>query len=193
MTRAGRRGEAPRVYTVGHSTRELEELVGLLEEAGVDQLVDVRRYPTSRRFPHFRKEHLERALPEAGIAYRHEEAMGGRRSLGEDSPNGWWRSRGFRAYADHLGSDEFLTAFARLEAYAAERTPAVMCAEIVPWRCHRQLIADLLVARGHEVVHLIEPGTSERHDLNAAARILPDGGLVYPAGEDDQLDLLDGG
>ncbi len=179
------------VYTVGHSTRELEELVRLLREAGVDLLVDVRRYPTSRRFPHFRKESLAERLPAAGIDYRHEEAMGGRRSLVGDSPNTWWRSEGFRAYADHLRSGEFLEAFGRLEADAERRTPAVMCAEIVPWRCHRQLISDLLVARGHEVIHLIEPGQSEAHEPNEAARPLPSGGIVYPAAEEDQLHLLD--
>lgn len=179
------------VYTVGHSTRELDELVRLLRDAGVDLLVDVRRYPTSRRFPHFRKENLERQLPEARIAYRHEAAMGGHRSLDGDSPNTWWRNAGFRAYADHLRSEEFLEAFERLEAAAAEGTPAVMCAEIVPWRCHRQLIADLLVARGREVIHLIQPDQSEPHELNEAARFLPDGGITYPAAEEAQLELLD--
>lgn len=181
------------VYTVGHSTRKLEALFRLLREAGVDLLVDVRRHPASRRFPHFRKESLEETLPAARIAYRHEEAMGGRRSLRGDSPNAWWRSKGFRAYADHLRSEEFLEAFSRLEADAGKRTPAVMCAEVVPRRCHRQLIADLLVARGHRVIHLIEPGQSEVHELNDAARLLAHGGIVYPAPEGEQLDLLDEG
>lgn len=180
------------LYTVGHSTRKLGELIDLLRAAGVDLVVDVRRYPTSSRFPHFRKERLAEALPDAGVAYRHEEAMGGRRSLKEESPNSWWRSQGFRAYADHLRSEAFLDALERLEDAAAERTPAIMYAEIVPWRCHRQLIADLLVARGHEVIHLIEPGESELHELNRAARVLPDGAIVYPAPDEDQFDLLPG-
>jgi len=179
-----------RVYTVGHSTRELVELVGLLRAAGVDLLVDVRRHPGSRRCPQFRKEHLERSLREEGIGYCHEEALGGRRSRKADSPNGWWRNAAFRAYADHMASAEFCEALRRLEQAAAERMPAIMCAEVVPWRCHRQLIADLLVARGHEVVHLIGPGQSEVHRQNPAARPLPDGGIVYPAPGPRQLELL---
>ncbi|MFQ5680214.1 MAG: DUF488 family protein [Gemmatimonadota bacterium] len=179
------------LFTVGHSTRSLSELVALLREAGVDLVVDVRRYPASRRFPHFSRESLEEALPRAGIEYRHEPAMGGRRRLQGDSPNGWWRSEGFRAYADHLASEEFQDALRRLEAEAAERAPAVMCAEIVPWRCHRQLVADALVARGHEVVHLLEAGKSEPHVLNEAARVEDGGRLVYPAPEKDQLELLE--
>lgn len=178
------------VYTVGHSTRDLEAFVGLLEEAGVDLLVDVRRYPTSRRFPHFAKEALEASLGGAGIGYRHEEAMGGRRSPSGASPNTAWRSPGFRAYADHMDSPEFREALARLEDDARRGAPAVMCAEIVPWRCHRQLVADLLVARGHEVIHLIEPGKSERHELSEHARVLPGGRIVYPAPDEDQLDML---
>lgn len=179
------------VRTIGHSTRDIGPFLALLREAGVDLVVDVRRYPMSRRFPQFRKEALEGALARAGIDYRHEEPLGGRRTPVGGSRNAAWRSRGFRAYADHMGSSGFREALARLEEDARDRAPAIMCAEIVPWRCHRQLISDVLVARGHEVVHLIEPGETRRHELSRHARVLPGGRIAYPAPADPQLDLLE--
>lgn len=164
--------------------------MALLREHGVERLVDVRRYPASRRHPHFERRALAASLEVAGIAYRHEPAMGGRRRGTDDSPNTAWRSAGFRAYADHLARAEFREAMARLEAEAREEPTAIMCAEIVPWRCHRQLIADALVARGYEVIHLIEPGKAEPHQLNESARTREDGTLVYPAPDEAQGELL---
>ena len=169
------------IFTVGHSTRAPDELIAILREAGVELLVDVRRFPGSRRHPQFGKEALRAGLAAAGIDYRHEPDLGGRREPRPDSPNTAWRVAGFRGYADHMASPEFRAALDRL--IAQQQTPtAVMCAEAVPWKCHRQLIADALVARGVEVVHLLGPGQRQPHVLNPAAVFRGDGALVYSRG-----------
>ena len=178
------------LYTIGHSTRTHEELVALLRAHGVRRVVDVRRYPGSRRQPHFSRESLERSLPEAGIAYRHEPALGGRRTPRPDSPNGAWRSASFRAYADHMDSGEWRAALERVLATAAAEPTAVMCAEAVPWRCHRQLIADAAVARGVEVRHILTATSAPPHALNPDARVGPGHRLRYPAAASEQPDLL---
>jgi uncharacterized protein (DUF488 family) len=167
------------IYTVGHSTRALGDFLSLLAAHGVTGIVDVRRYPASRRHPHFAKDALAAALGAAGIEYRHEPDLGGRRSARVDSPNTAWRSAAFRGYADHMETPAFTQALARLTELAAGRLTAVMCAEAVPWRCHRQLIADALVARGVEVRHIIGAGEPDRHRLSADAQVLPDGRLRY--------------
>ena len=168
------------IFTVGHSTRSQEELIAILREAGVELLVDVRRFPGSRRYPQFGKEALRAGLAAAGISYRHEPDMGGRRDPRPDSPNTAWRVAAFRGYADHMASPEFRAALERLSAPAAGPA-AVICAEAVPWKCHRQLIADALVARGVEVVHLLAPGRRQPHVLNPAATVGADGMLIYAA------------
>lgn len=168
-----------RLYTAGHSKRALEELLELISEPAVRLLVDVRRHPGSRRHPHFGQQRLAAALAREGIEYRHEPALGGRRRPLESSRNTAWRHPGFRAFADHMKSAEFRAALERL-VQPSERPTVLLCAEALPWRCHRQLIADALVARGAEVVHLLEPGRSEQHRLHAAARISEDGTVVYP-------------
>jgi len=182
------------VFTLGHSTRSAAELIALFAGAGVERLVDVRRFPGSRRHPQFGREALAIALSEAGIEYRHAADLGGRRQPRPDSPNTAWRVAAFRGYADYMDSPEFRAALDRLVAWSAERPTAVLCAEAVPWRCHRRLIADALVARGIDVVHLLAPGRSEHHALHPDARVLPDHRLVYPAGKDAQgsLDLGSG-
>lgn len=167
------------VYTVGHSTRELVEFLGLLRTHGIRQLIDVRRYPASRRYPHFAKESLSAALGLDGVRYRHEPDLGGRRSGRADSPHVAWRSAGFRAYADHMETPSFVAALARLVDLARTAPTAILCAEAVPWRCHRQLIADALVARGIEVRHILGPGPVQAHALHPAAQVRPDGRLVY--------------
>ena len=165
------------IFTVGHSIRPQNELIAILEEARVKLLVDVRRFPGSRRHPQFGKEALSAGLSAAGIAYRHEPDLGGRREPRPDSPHTAWRVAGFRGYADHMASPEFRAALERLTA--PQLPTAVMCAEAVPWKCHRQLIADALVARGVEVVHLLGAGRRQPHVLNPAATIVGDGALVY--------------
>ncbi len=179
------------IFTLGHSTRSLQDFLALLDEHDIELLSDVRRFPGSRRFPHFRRETLAAALATAGIAYRHLPGLGGRRKPEADSPHTYWTNAGFRAYADHMETAEFRETFAELLELAADRTTALMCAEAVPWRCHRQLVADALVAAGRRVVHIIGPGRSEGHVLNVSARVLPDGRLIYDGGAGQQAELFD--
>ena len=177
------------VFTIGHSTRSGEEFIGLLREFGVRLLIDVRRFPLSRRHPQFNKEELAAALAQAGIGFRHEDVLGGRRSPRRDSPNTAWRNAQFRGYADHMDTPAFREAVADIVARAQNTVQAVMCAEAVPWRCHRNLLADALVARGLEVRHILQVGKAGVHTLNKDARVLPDGRIIY--GERvDQMDLL---
>ena len=167
------------LFTVGHSTRSEEDLVALLAEAGVVQLADVRTVPRSRRNPQFAREHLEVVLPRAGIAYRHMKALGGLRKPRADSPNGAWTVGSFRGYADHALGPEFGAALDDLLAWAAAAPTAVMCAEAVWWRCHRRIIADWALARGVEVVHLMDRGKQEPATLTPFARVAG-GRVTYP-------------
>lgn len=182
--------DTPVVHTIGHSTREADELIDLLRASGIDLLVDVRRFPGSRRHPQFNREDLATTLSAAGLAYRHAPELGGRRSGRVDSPNGAWRNASFRAYADHMGSDEFRAALDRLVAEARTSRPALMCAEAVPWRCHRNLISDALVGRGVEVRHILSETSVQAHELNPMARVDDDGAITYPAAPEDQPDLF---
>jgi uncharacterized protein (DUF488 family) len=166
-----------RIYTIGHSTRTLLEFVRLLREHDVARLADVRRYPGSRRYPHFSGESLGHSLPRARILYEHFADLGGRRNPLKNSPNGGWENGQFRGYADHMSSDAFQQAVDRL--LDGEHATAVMCAEAVPWRCHRNLLADELVRRGIEVLHIIGPGSAQPHALSKMARIVGDR-VIYP-------------
>ena len=166
-----------RIYTIGHSTRTLDELVALLAEHGVTRLGDIRRYPGSRRHPHFSRESLERSLGTGTIEYVHFEDLGGRRSPAKDSRNMAWENEQFRGYADYMGTSPFRAAVDRL--LGSDRPTAVMCAEAVPWRCHRNLLSDDLVRRGIEVLHILAPGASQPHQLSKMARIAGDC-VIYP-------------
>ena len=166
-----------RIYTIGHSTRGLDEFTALLEEHGIARLADIRRYPGSRRYPHFSGESLQQTLPSRGIAYEHFDSLGGRRKASAGSENGAWNNDQFRGYADHMATDEFRSAVARL--LADERSTAVMCAEAVPWRCHRNLLSDDLLRRGVEVIHIIGAGSAQLHALSKMARLKPDR-VIYP-------------
>src|SRR5688572_29650031 len=170
----------PVVYTIGHSTWEGAELLRLLAAHGIRRVVDVRRFPGSRRHPQFGQQALRSALSAEGIAYVHEPDLGGRREPRPDSPNTAWRVAGFRGYADHMATPIFQKALARVRAAAGAERIAVMCAEAVPWRCHRQLIADALVFAGIEVRHIMAPGPAEPHVLHAAVRVDSVGQLTYP-------------
>jgi uncharacterized protein (DUF488 family) len=154
---------AATVFTIGHGTRPAAKLVACLEEASVRTLVDVRRFPGSRRNPQFGREALAETLRQAGIAYRHAEELGGRRS-GEPGEErfGCLRVAAFRSYAARMGTDEWQQALATA---LSEPAPCLMCAETLWMRCHRRLISELLVARGHKVVHLLRPGRRETHKL----------------------------
>ena len=175
------------VLTIGHSTRGLDVFLALLEEFQVQTLVDVRRFPGSRRYPHFGGPALAQSLAGAGIGYVHEPDLGGRRDPRPDSVNTAWRVAAFRGYADHMASPEFRAGVERVITLSREGRPVVMCAEAVPWRCHRQLIADTLVARGLTVRHILGPGQERAHELNPSARPGPDGVLVYPAAAQARL------
>lgn len=162
-----------RIHTVGHSTHSLEDFLGLLRRHDVGVLVDVRRHPGSRRMPWFAAESLAEAWP----AYLHVPELGGRRTRRPDSPNGGWQNASFQGYADHMASAEFRRGLDRL---LAQERPAVMCAEAQWWRCHRRLIADALVAMGHEVVHVFPDGRADVHELTAFA-VVADGEMpTYP-------------
>jgi uncharacterized protein (DUF488 family) len=165
-----------RIYTIGHSTRTLDELITLLRTSGVKRLADIRRYPGSRRHPHFSSESLGRALPREGIAYVHMPELGGRRNPSKDSPNDALTSEAFRGYADHMATPEFAGAVDTLLQF--EETTAIMCAEAVPWRCHRSFVADELVRRGVEVLHIIGVNDRRRHEMNPLAHE-SGGRLVY--------------
>jgi uncharacterized protein (DUF488 family) len=159
------------IFTVGHSTRSAEEFFELLAAHGVTGLADVRTVPKSRRHPHFARESLEQSLPAHGIEYRHFAGLGGLRHPRRDSPNGGWRVAGFRGYADHMQTAEFGEALEALLAFGAERQVAVMCAEAKWWQCHRQLVADALVARGIEVRHIMTKKEAPPHELTSFARV----------------------
>jgi uncharacterized protein (DUF488 family) len=166
------------VYTIGHSTRSIEEFVALLQREAMRALVDVRAFPMSRRHPHFNREPLAMTLAAVDIAYTHVGELGGRRRPRADSPNGAWRNEGFRAYADHMSTPAFRDAIDALIASAARLPTTVMCAEAVPWKCHRSLIADALVARGCEVRHVLDASTKP-HTLTEFARAV-NGEVTYP-------------
>jgi uncharacterized protein (DUF488 family) len=149
------------IWTIGHSTRSLDELIALLREHGIERLADIRRYPGSRRYPHFSRESLERELP---LEYIQLVDLGGRRKPLPDSRNKDLRNEQFRGYADHLPTPAAQQAISTLLG-SGKRT-AVMCAEAVPWRCHRNLLADELVRRGVEVIHILGPGQTKKHQLS---------------------------
>lgn len=159
------------LFTIGHSTRPLEELAGLLRESGVAQLFDVRTVPRSRHNPQFNADALAAALPERHIAYAHMPRLGGLRKPRRDSLNMGWKNESFRGYADYMQTPEFEQALAAL-MQAVERSPtAVMCAEALPWRCHRSLIADALSVHGAEVRHIMGPGKTQAHALTRFAQV----------------------
>jgi uncharacterized protein (DUF488 family) len=167
------------LFTIGHSTRSIEELLEILRSFEITLLVDVRTVPKSRHNPQFNRETLPASLEAAGIAYRHEPALGGLRKPRPDSRNTAWQNASFRGYADHMESAEFETALrALLETVESERV-VVMCAESVPWRCHRSLISDAVVARGVEVRHLMGVGKADAHRLTPFARV-EDSRVTYP-------------
>jgi uncharacterized protein (DUF488 family) len=168
-----------RLYTIGHSTRTLQDLIETLQAHSIETLVDIRAFPMSRRLPQFNRESLEESLPEAGIAYLWMKTLGGyRKKTRDDSPHVAMRNDSFRNYADYMLTPEFEKAMAELIALAERSPTAYMCAERVYFRCHRMLVSDWLVAHGHEVVHIDTTGPLKPHRLTAEARMI-DGQLIY--------------
>jgi uncharacterized protein (DUF488 family) len=166
------------IWTIGHSTRPIDEFVAALESFRISALVDVRTYPGSRRYPQFNKPNLAAWLAGVEVKYRHAPELGGRRRAKPDSINMAWRNEMFRGYADHMETEEFREGIDRLVELARQSRSAIMCAEAVWWKCHRSLIADYLKVRGVTVVHILGEGKSEEHPFTSAARIVK-GELSY--------------
>ena len=168
-----------RLWTIGHSTRKIDQFTSLLGENGIKLVVDVRGLPGSKRYPQFNKEALAQSLREHGIYYEHLPELGGRRKPRPDSHNTAWRNASFRGYADWMETKEFRKGIERLVDLTSEVGPAaIMCAEVVWWRCHRALISDYLKVRGIEVIHIVNANKTEPHPYTSAARMV-DGALSY--------------
>lgn len=175
-----RSGSAETLYTVGHSTRSTRELLELLRAHGVEQIVDVRTIPRSRHNPQFNGPALARSLRAARLRYRHLKALGGLRHARPDSVNLGWRNASFRGYADYMQTEEFAAGLTTLEQISRRRPTAIMCAEAVPWRCHRSLIADALTVAGWRVLHIQSRRTARPHRRTPFLRVRA-GTLRYPA------------
>ena len=167
------------LYTIGHSTRPLDDFIAVLQSHSIQTLVDIRSFPMSRRLPHFNREALEKTLPEAGIQYAWLKELGGRRKkIRDDSPNVALRNDSFRNYADYMLTEDFQHGIAELVTLAEQSRTAYMCAERVYFHCHRMLVSDWLVAHGHEVFHIDGTGPVKAHALLAEARLI-DGEVIY--------------
>ena len=153
------------VWTFGHSTRSGEEFAQILLAHGIQVLVDVRSFPGSRRYPQFNRGALAESLEQVGIEYKHEPRLGGRRTPRKDSHNTAWKNASFRAYADHMESEEFRNGVKDLLELARQSRVAVMCAEALWWRCHRRLISDYLKAEGHAVIHILDQNKTQEHPV----------------------------
>jgi uncharacterized protein (DUF488 family) len=178
--------EKPLIRTIGHSTRPVDALIEMLKAHGVQRLIDVRTIPKSRYNPQYNREALERALRDAGIAYEHMKALGGLRHPRKDSLNMGWRNESFRGYADYMQTPEFESALAALVGAAAQEAVAILCAEAVPWRCHRSLIADALTARGYPVEHILSATKSDPHTMTSFAWVEGES-VTYPDSAEEEL------
>jgi len=170
--------EGLKIWTIGHSTRSIEEFIDALKQNGIKTLVDVRSYPGSRKYPHFNTANLAASLAKEHIDYLHMRELGGRRKANPDSENTLWRNESFRAYADYMETPEFRDGIDKLLQIAIKKPTAYMCAEAVWWRCHRSLISDFLKSNGAEVIHIISDSKTQLHPYTSAARIV-DGKLSY--------------
>jgi uncharacterized protein (DUF488 family) len=167
------------LYTIGHSTRTLDEFMAVLQAHSIQTLVDIRSLPMSRRLPHFNREELEKTLPEIGIRYVWLKELGGRRKkIRDDSPNIALRNDSFRNYADYMLTEEFQQGISELIKLAEQSRTAYMCAERVYFRCHRMLVSDWLVAHGHEVLHIDGTAAVKPHNMMTEARLI-DGQVIY--------------
>jgi uncharacterized protein (DUF488 family) len=166
------------IWTIGHSTHPFDEFVDMLKSFDIHLLVDIRRFPGSKRYPHFNKDALGKFLPNHNIEYRHLEDLGGRRKVKADSRNTAWRLPAFRGYADYMETDEFKKAIAKLEKMALKQRTVIMCSEAVWWSCHRSLVSDYLKVNGWKVIHIMAVGKSTEHPFTSAAHVV-DGELSY--------------
>jgi uncharacterized protein (DUF488 family) len=176
----------PVVYTIGHSTRPIEEFMALLEENDIEVLADVRSIPMSRTFPQFNKENLSRSLKNAKIEYIHLPLLGGRRGKQKhisEPHNTAWEKSAFRNYADYAETEDFRNGLDELIALARDKRTAYQCSEAVWWRCHRRIISDYMIARGFAVRHIIAPGKVTDAEMNEDAVVQEDGRITYPGNE----------
>ena len=169
-----------KIWTVGHSTRGLDEFTVMLSAYGVEAVADVRRFPASRKYPHFNQEHLSASLSSVGVEYLHIPELGGRRRPCPGSHNTVWRNEPFRGYADHMETEQFRSGIESLMETARRKSTVVMCSEAVWWRCHMALLADFLKARGVDVKHILSREKSSDHPYTSAARVTGEG-LSYAA------------
>jgi uncharacterized protein (DUF488 family) len=175
------------IFTIGHSTHPIDHFIELLQSSGVTQLIDIRTIPKSRHNPQFNSDALAKSLRAAHIRYVHMKDLGGLRHAQRDSINTGWRNASFRGYADYMQTDEFAAALDRVIELAKERPTALMCAEAVPWHCHRSLVSDGLIVRGVRVLEIISSAAPKEHSLTPFARVRG-ARITYPA---DQASLLD--
>lgn len=167
-----------KLWTIGHSTHPIEEFISILHAYHIEMLIDVRSLPGSNKFPQFNKENLEISLPIAGISYKHLLVLGGRRKVSKTSKNTTWHNASFRGYADYMETDAFKEGIEELKKLAEDKKVAIMCSEVLWWRCHRSMIADELKSEGWTVIHIMSATKSEEHRYTAPARI-EDGKLTY--------------
>src|ERR1051325_10820935 len=172
------------VWTIGHSTRSLEELLALLHSFDIQLVVDIRSYPGSRRYPHFNKESLEISLPKNNIQYIYLKELGGRRKADPNSVNTGWRHEAFRGYADYMQTNDFKKGIDELQQLANHQRTAYMCSEAVWWRCHRSLVSDYLKSIGWTVMHIMDKGKAEEHPYTSPARMV-NGKLIYTKKAED--------
>ena len=170
--------EDKKIWTIGHSTRSFDEFVAILHSFNIEQLVDVRRFPGSRKFPHFNKDNLEKSMPENDIQYAHLEVLGGRRKANPDSKNTVWRNISFMGYADYMETPAFKNGLENLKEIALKNKTAIMCSEAVWWRCHRSMIADALKAETWQVMHILGLDKEQEHPYTQPAKIVK-GRLSY--------------
>ncbi|HXS57755.1 MAG TPA: DUF488 domain-containing protein [Hanamia sp.] len=173
--------EERNIWTIGHSTRTLEELVAMLRSFQIEVLVDIRSFPGSRRYPQFNKEVLEVSIPENNIQYFHLKELGGRRKVSRESKHTAWRHLAFRGYADYMETDDFKRGIEQLENIATQQRTAYMCSEAVWWRCHRSMVSDYLKVQGWNVMHIMDVGKEVAHPYTEPARIF-NGQLNYEKG-----------
>ena len=175
------------IYTIGHSTRTMEEFLDLLFSFDIKILADIRRLPGSRKYPQFDQDNLRKSLEENGIEYIYIEDLGGRRKVSPDSKNTTWRNKFFQGYADYMETESFENGVKELEKLALEKNTAMMCSEAVWWRCHRSMVSDYLKAKGWEVLHIMALGKATEHPYTAPARII--GNQVFYSEENDNQTL----
>jgi uncharacterized protein (DUF488 family) len=173
------------IFTIGHSTRSLDDLIAMLKAHSIRRLIDVRTMPRSRKNPQFNRETMPAALALHGIAYEHEARLGGLRRARVDSQNTGWKNASFRGYADYMQTTDFEEGLERLVKAGGRERVAIMCAEAVPWRCHRSLVADALSVRGVPVEHVMSTTKSQTHSMTRFAKV-SDGRICYPA---ESLDI----